>query len=94
MIDHKPTPKAGSDHISYSTDTPTVAARCDVCGSVIYIAGRGDGYWRHKAQSKVRRDAVARDRNRAEHAAGEHADFVDMDCPTCVAEQREIGGHA
>ena len=29
-----------------------------------------------------------------EHAAGEHADFVDMDCPTCVAEHAEIGGKA
>ena len=37
---------------------------------------------------------VVPSRNAAEHAAGEHADFVDMDCPTCVAEQREIGGQA
>lgn len=26
----------------------------------------------------------------AEHEQGEHADFVDMDCPTCVGEWQEI----
>jgi hypothetical protein len=49
MRNHKPTPKPGTDHISYATDTPSVAARCDTCGSVIYVAGRG-AYWRHKAR--------------------------------------------
>ena len=29
-----------------------------------------------------------------EHEAGEHADFVDMDCPQCAAEWAEIGGKA
>ena len=30
----------------------------------------------------------------AEHVAGDHSDFVDMDCPTCAAEWAEIGGKA
>ncbi len=26
-----------------------------------------------------------------EHVDGDHADFVDMDCPDCVAEARTLG---
>ncbi len=36
-------------------------------------------------------DCDATDRIEDEHAIGEHADFMDMDCRECVDEARTLG---